>query len=97
VSSSRKPLRGAAGVAGHGGGKSKVARWSSRKDLAAKALRKLAGPHVPASLTKLEQAVKRAHSAYEKTEAAQHQAQRTDAPIAEAVDDDPREDLADAA
>ena len=26
-------------------------RWSSHKDLAAKALRKLAGPHVPASLT----------------------------------------------
>jgi len=74
-----------------------VTHWSSHKDLAAKALRKLAGPHVPASLTKLEQAVKRAHSAYEKTEAAQHEAQRADAPTAEAVDDDPGEDLADAA
>ena len=72
-------------------------RWSSHKDLAAKALRKLAGPHVPASLTKLEQAVKRAHSAYEKAEAAQREAQRADAPTAEAVDDDPGEDLADAA
>ena len=40
-------------------------RWSSHKDIAAKALRKLAGPHVPASLTRLEQAVKRAHAAYE--------------------------------
>jgi ParB/RepB/Spo0J family partition protein len=40
-------------------------RWSSHKDIAAKALEKLAGPHVPASLTKLEQAVKRAHSAYD--------------------------------
>ncbi|MDP8967611.1 MAG: hypothetical protein M3N04_03340 [Actinomycetota bacterium] len=38
-------------------------RWSSRKDIAAKALQKLAGPHVPASLTKLEQAIKRAHTA----------------------------------
>jgi hypothetical protein len=36
-------------------------RWSSHKDVAAKALRKLAGPHPPASLSKLEQAVKRAH------------------------------------
>ena len=43
-------------------------RWSSHKDVAAKALKKLAGPHVPASLTKLEQAVKRAHSAYDKAE-----------------------------
>jgi hypothetical protein len=43
-------------------------RWSSHKDIAAKALRKLAGPHVPASLTKLEQAVKRAHTAYDKAE-----------------------------
>jgi hypothetical protein len=39
--------------------------WSSHKDIAAKALRKLAGPHVPASLSKLEQAVKRAHAAYD--------------------------------
>src|SRR5919109_3340695 len=51
-------------------------RWSSHKDIAAKALRKLAGQHLPASLTKLEQAVKRAHGAYEKTEAAQREAQR---------------------
>jgi hypothetical protein len=52
-------------------------RWSSHKDLAAKALRKLAGPHIPASLTKLEQAVKRTHSAYDKTEATQRDARRT--------------------
>jgi hypothetical protein len=43
-------------------------RWSSHKDHAAKALRKLAGPHLPASFTKLEQAVKRAHAAYEHAE-----------------------------
>ena len=76
-------------------------RWSSHKDLAAKALRKLAGPQVPASLTKLEQAVKRAHGAYEKTEAAEREAQRHEAAAAEAhdaaVDDEPGEDLADAA
>ena len=35
-------------------------RWSSHKDLAAKALTKLAGPHLPASLRQLETAVKRA-------------------------------------
>ena len=62
-------------------------RWSSHKDIAAKALRKLAGPHVPASLTKLEQAVKRAHAAYDKAETA---AARTPAhgrqPPAEPVD-----------
>ncbi len=48
-------------------------RWSSHKDLAAKALRKLAGPHLPTSLTKLEQAVKRAHTAYAKAERTQHE------------------------
>ena len=36
-------------------------RWSSHKDHAAKALRKLAGPHLPASLAELERAVKHAH------------------------------------
>jgi hypothetical protein len=42
-----------------------AARWASHKDLARKALKKLAGPHVPTSLSKLEQAVKRAHAAYD--------------------------------
>ena len=45
--------------------------WSSRKDIAAKALKKLAGPHLPASLSALERAVKRAHAAYEEAEQAQ--------------------------
>ena len=45
--------------------------WSSRKDTAAKALKKLAGPHLPASLTALERAVNRAHAAYEEAERAQ--------------------------
>jgi hypothetical protein len=50
-------------------------RWSSHKDIAAKALRKLAGPHVPATLSRLEQAVKRAHAAYDKTEVAARERQ----------------------
>jgi len=36
-------------------------RWSSHKDLAAKALAKLTTSHLPASLRQLEAAVKRAH------------------------------------
>jgi hypothetical protein len=51
-------------------------RWSSHKDIAAKALKKLAGPHLPVSVTKLEQAVKRAHAAYEKAETAAHEQHR---------------------
>ena len=61
------------------------------------ALRKLADPHVPASLTTLEQAVKRANSGYEKAETAQREAQRSNTPTAEAVDAEPGEDRADAA
>ena len=45
-------------------------RWSSHKDIAARALKKLAGPHLPAPLTKLEQAVNRAHAAHHKAEIA---------------------------
>jgi hypothetical protein len=36
--------------------------WSSHKDHAAKALKKLAGPHLPGSLRQLETANKRAHA-----------------------------------
>jgi hypothetical protein len=35
--------------------------WSSHKDHAAKALKKLTGPHLPGSLRQLETAIKRAH------------------------------------
>jgi hypothetical protein len=45
--------------------------WSSRKDIAAKALRKLVGPHLPASLSAVERAVKRAHATYDEAEQAQ--------------------------
>ncbi len=39
--------------------------WASHKDLAAKALLKLAGPHLPASLRQLEEAIARAHREYD--------------------------------
>ena len=77
-------------------------RWSSHKDIAAKALKKLAGPHVPASLTKLEQAVKRAHAAYDKAEAQVREQQHAERQPAEPArrrpaDDELDEDLDDAA
>jgi hypothetical protein len=77
-------------------------RWGSHKDIAAKALKKLAGPHVPASLSKLEQAVKRAHGAFDKAETAAREQQRADRHAIEAepddgtVDDELDGDLADA-
>ena len=63
-------------------------RWSSHKDIAAKALKKLAGPHVPVSLTKLEQAVNRAHAAYDKAETAAREQQRAACQAAEPETDD---------
>ena len=76
-------------------------RWSSHKDLAATAPHKLAGPHLPASLTKPEQAVKRAHAACDQAERAAREQQRaeaaTDATDESPVDDEFDEDLADAA
>ena len=63
-------------------------RWSSHKDIAAKALKKLAGPHVPASLSKLEQAVKRAHAAYDKAETAAREQQHAERQAVEAEPDD---------
>ena len=53
-------------------------RWSSHKDIAAKALKKLAGPHLPATLSGLERAVKRAHAAYDKAETAAREQQRAE-------------------
>ena len=64
--------------------------WSSHKDIAAKALRKLAGPHLPASRSALERAVKRAHAAYEAAEQARR---RTPSENAEA-DIEPRSPVA---
>ena len=77
-------------------------RWSSHKDIAAKALKKLAGPHVPATLTGLERAVKRAHAAYDKAEAAAREQQAAerqpvDTEPADATVDEFDEDLDEAA
>jgi hypothetical protein len=77
-------------------------RWSSHKDHAAKALRKLAGPHVPASLSKLEQAVKRAHAAFDKAERTDDEQERAvrnsvEAEPDESTVDDELDDVADAA
>jgi hypothetical protein len=63
-------------------------RWSSHKDLAAKALAKLAGPHVPASLTKLERAVKRTQSAYLEAERLHREQQRVERAAGEAQTSD---------
>jgi hypothetical protein len=75
-------------------------RWSSHKDIAAKTLKKLAGPHVPATLTRLEQTVKRAHAAYEKAETAareQQRAERKQVAGHEPVGEEPDDALDDAA
>jgi len=78
-------------------------RWSSHRDIAAKALRKLAGAHVPASLNKLERAVKRAHRAYDTAENAageQHGAERQaleTEPDGSPLDNELDADLSDAA
>jgi hypothetical protein len=58
-------------------------RWSSHKDIAAKALRKLAGPHLPTSLTRLEQAVNRAHTAYDTAGTAARQPQAAERAVVE--------------
>lgn len=58
-------------------------RWSSHKDLAAKALKKLAGAHIPASLAGLEQAVNRAHATYDKAEAGAREERRAERQPAE--------------
>jgi hypothetical protein len=65
-----------------------AARWSSHKDLAAKALKRLAGPHVPTTLSKLEQAVKRAHAAYDKVETAAREQARAERASTEVEPDD---------
>jgi ParB/RepB/Spo0J family partition protein len=75
--------------------------WSSHKDQAAKALAKLAGPHLPASLKQLEKAIVKAKSEYDKqlSDAAQQRRSASDtatepAPETDADDDatDPDED-----
>jgi hypothetical protein len=70
--------------------------WGSHKDLAAKALKKLAGPHLPASLKQLENAVRRAHREYTKAERDALEALRAKAtdPDTGARDVDPEDQVA---
>jgi hypothetical protein len=77
-------------------------RWSSHKDIAAKALKKLASPHIPTTLSRLEQAVKRVHAAYDKAETSAREQQRaqrqqSEPEVDEGVGDELDEDLDDAA
>src|SRR5450755_3392229 len=67
-------------------------RWSSHKDHAAKALKKLAGPHLPASLRQLETAVKRADAEYARAERQAHDARRTAAEASAETDPGPDAD-----
>ena len=55
--------------------RSRPSSWSSHKGHAAKALKKLAAPHLPGSLRQLETAVKRAHEDYARAEAAAAESQ----------------------
>ena len=54
-------------------------QWGSHNDLAAKALKKLAGPHLPASLKQLEKAVAAANKHAEEAQHAQRAATTRDA------------------
>ena len=64
-------------------------RWGSHNDLAAKALKKLAGPHLPASLKQLEKAVAAANKHADDAQHAQRAtttreaAAGTDPPVAD--------------
>ena len=75
-------------------------RWSSHKDLAAKALTKLAGPHLPGSLRQLETAVKRAKEendrAVKRARAAAQRASRADAAAEDTAAAAAQEEAADA-
>jgi hypothetical protein len=68
-------------------------QWASHKNMAAKALRKLAGPHLPASLKQLEQAIARAHREHHTAvqqhaagSAAEQRSEQTGTPAEEPVD-----------
>jgi hypothetical protein len=55
-------------------------QWGSHNDLAAKALKKLAGPHLPASLKQLEKAVADANKHAEETQHARRAATTREPP-----------------
>lgn len=62
--------------------------WGSPNDLAGKALRKLAGPHLPASLKQLERAVAQANKQAEDAYRQHRDAERAAAADTETVDDE---------
>ena len=71
--------------------------FGSHKDLAEKALAKLAGPHVPASMKQLSKAIDAAHAALHKAEGAERETRSRQlaedgpddpAPLDETVDED---------
>lgn len=62
--------------------------WASHKDLAAKALRKLAGPHIPASLEQLERAVAKANKQADDAQRQHRDHERAAAAGTEPVDAD---------
>jgi AmiR/NasT family two-component response regulator len=75
--------------------RSHPSHWGSHKQLTAKALKKLAGQHLPASLTRLERAVARAHNAYAKAERARYE--ELEAARRDAADETSRDDTMDVA
>jgi ParB/RepB/Spo0J family partition protein len=72
-------------------------RWSSHKDHARKALAKLAGPHLPATLKQVEKAVVKAHSEQQNATSGGRSTSRAaggvdEQPVAEPADADERYD-----
>ena len=67
-------------------------RWPSHKDHARKALAKLAGPHLPATLKQVEKAVAKAHSEHEKATGRRAEAGLGDEQAAEPADADAVDD-----
>ena len=72
-------------------------RWPSHKDHARKALAKLAGPHLPATLKQVEKAVAKAHSEHEKAPSGRTTTSRAaggdgEQPVAEPADADALDD-----
>jgi ParB/RepB/Spo0J family partition protein len=66
-------------------------RWPSHKDQARKALARLAGPHMPATLKQVEKAVAKAHSEHQKATSGRSTTSR----IAGTVEESPMADLSD--
>jgi hypothetical protein len=66
-------------------------RWSSHKDQARKALAKLAGPHLPATLKQVEKAIAKAHAEQETATRRPDTTSRTPAFVAGEAEVEPAE------